>query len=79
MTEAVAFLKQVHEAFPELMHDCYDAHCTYGVVKRVITEKLVRVSGYLGWLDFFESTTLAYKHASLDRSAGCPSTGIVSW
>ena len=45
VTEAIAFLKQVHEAFPYLMHDCLDAHCTYGVVKRVIPENHVRVSG----------------------------------
>ncbi|XP_070188099.1 uncharacterized protein [Littorina saxatilis] len=40
--EAEAFLKEVHEAYPDLMHDCYDAHCTYGVVKRVIFEPHVR-------------------------------------
>ncbi|KAL8558815.1 hypothetical protein ACOMHN_046397 [Nucella lapillus] len=39
---AEAFLKQVHEAYPSLLHDCYNAHCTYGVVQKVVAEKHVR-------------------------------------
>ena len=45
LKEAMSFLKQVHEAYPDLMHECYNAHCTYGVVKRVVVEKQVRVCG----------------------------------
>ncbi|XP_076458068.1 uncharacterized protein LOC143291836 [Babylonia areolata] len=38
------FLEQVHMAYPSLQHDCFNAHCTYGVVQRTITEKFVMCS-----------------------------------
>ena len=43
---AEAFLIQIHQDYPELQHDCYEAHCTYGVVKNAIRDPQARVGGF---------------------------------
>ncbi|KAK7507142.1 hypothetical protein BaRGS_00001077, partial [Batillaria attramentaria] len=40
--EARAYLNQVHTSFPQLLHDCFETHCTFSTVERVIRHKHIR-------------------------------------